>query len=171
MSASERIQRFADDQAKLLVSGSKSAKIKVEIDKLRTWMQKHQNETVPDAAKGKLFQVLEKYNRAASYFIDIRDSVLNLFGDYLQMPEGKLVSARDKSKILIWQQALLAAEDNPTDSSLQQNKRTSFWSVESIDKRKKTITLLNQEDAELWKEDVQRIHSMRSLDQSMPISW
>ncbi len=52
MSNLERIQKFSDDQTKILVSSSKPNKINAEIEKLRTWLIKHQDEAITDGSKG-----------------------------------------------------------------------------------------------------------------------
>eukprot|EP01031_Cornospumella_fuschlensis_P040103 gene40103-48870_t len=151
----DRIQKFHDDQVKLLVSNTKQSKISGEIGSLRTWLQKHQNDVVPDGAKTQLFTIIEKYNRAAGYFTDIRDAVEQLLGDYLQMPEGKLVSAGSKRKVIVWLENMRASVDeaNTKTSDVISAPKIMKWSVESMDEGKKTVTLLNTEDAELWKED------------------
>eukprot|EP01031_Cornospumella_fuschlensis_P040109 gene40109-48877_t len=151
----DRIQKFHDDQVKLLVSNTKQSKISGEIGSLRTWLQKHQNDVVPDGAKTQLFTIIEKYNRAAGYFTDIRDAVEQLLGDYLQMPEGKLVSAGSKRKVIVWLENMRASADEANTKTADKLSAPKImkWSVESIDESKKTVTLLNTEDAELWKED------------------
>ena len=58
MSSVDRIQKFAEDQT-LLVSSTKHAKIKSEIRSLSSWLVKHQNESIPDSSKGKIFTMLE----------------------------------------------------------------------------------------------------------------
>ena len=52
MSNIDRIQKFADDQTKVLTSSSKPTKICSEIDKLRCWLIKHQDDSIPDGSKG-----------------------------------------------------------------------------------------------------------------------
>lgn len=151
----DRVQKFYDDQVKLLVSNVKPSKICSEIGSLRTWLQKHQNDVIPDNSKTQLFTIIEKYNRAAGYFTDIRDTVEQLFADYLQMPEGKLVSAGNKRKVMVWLENLRASTDDADSKTPSVSTAPSItkWSVESIDEAKKTVTLLSTEDAELWKED------------------
>lgn len=99
----KRIDKFVEDQTKVLTlasSCSKIGKINSEIGKLRTWLVKHQDDTIPDGGKAKLLAILEKYNRAMGYFSELTNSVVSLFEDYLQLPEGKLVSSKDKSKVI-----------------------------------------------------------------------
>jgi hypothetical protein len=109
--AVERIQRYLDDQTKILVPGMKPAKITSEIANLKKWLVKHQDEAVPDGSKGKIMTVLEKYNRAAGYMADLRGPVANLFQDYLALPEGKLLSSKNKDKVKVWLANLGDGED------------------------------------------------------------
>ncbi|RYH20190.1 hypothetical protein EON65_24235 [archaeon] len=157
----DRVQKFYDDQVKLLVSNVKQSKICGEIGSLRTWLQKHQNDVIPDGAKTQLFTIIEKYNRAAGYFTDIRDAAEQLLGDYLQMPEGKLVSAGSKRKVIVWLENIRSNTDDTDSKSSTMPVASSItkWSVEALDEGKKTVTLLNMEDAELWKEDFHIGHS------------
>ncbi len=154
MSNADRIEKFFSDQLTVLSAYNRS-KVSSEIGKLKQWLVKHQDEVIPDASKQKLLSILERYNRAAGNFADIRSSVSDLFSDYLQMPEGKLVSAKDKSKVLKWIQNIGATTDDDSCSSGGATvvKKASRWTVESIDEAKKTVTLLSTEDEELWKED------------------
>ena len=99
--------------------------------------------------------ILEKYNRASGYFHDIRAAVTSLFSDYLQMPEGKLVSSKDKNKVLSWLQNL----DNDQSETVAEINTTSMmsisrWVVESVDITKHSVTLFSLIDAEVWKENL-----------------
>lgn len=149
--ASDRINKFVEDQTKVLVSSSKPSKIIAEVNHLKQWLQKHQDETVPDGAKGKLMVIMEKYNRAQGYFVDIRDAVVDLYGCYLQLPEGKLVSAKDKAKVLVWVSNISSGEE---EDSQPVAPSISKWTVESLDARKRKVTLLSMDDPDLWKEDM-----------------
>jgi len=63
-----RIDKYFDDQVGVISSG-KLPKITSEIHALRTWLVKHQDESVPDGAKNKILSILEKYHRCATgYF-------------------------------------------------------------------------------------------------------
>jgi hypothetical protein len=176
MSNADRIQKFFDDQTSMMVSGIKSSKINSEIAKLRVWLVKHQEEVVPDSSKAKLIAILEKYNRAAGYMADIRETVLALFSDYLQLPEGKLLGSKDKNRVLIWSQNLCdsgeaqetVSADNPSISL------PSCWFIENHDSKKRTITLLSTENCELWKEDFklerawcERVDALLRLDSNI----
>lgn len=154
MSSSDRVQKFFDDQAKVLVSSSKPGKISAEIDKLRTWLIKHQDEVLPDSAKTKLLSVMEKYNRAQAYFTDVRGAVQSLFEAYLQMPEGKLVSSSNKNKVLTWLQNMASSDDaDSADNHSSSRSVTSSWTVESIDEAKGTASLVSTANPDEWRED------------------
>lgn len=170
MAAAERVNKFYEDS--LLVinqipSKSSSAKIIAEINKLKTWMQKHQHETLPDGQKGKLLQTLEVYNRysiSPGSFLDkekVIDVVGELLSDYLQLPEGRLVTANYKKKVLNWRAALLACivdsagseAGTGTGKASKSDSNITRWTVEGIDSKAKQMTLLNIDNQELWKED------------------
>ena len=156
MAAVDRIQKFLDDQLLVLTSGSKPVKVIAEIDKFRAWLVKHQNEVVPDASKGKIMTILEKYNRAQGNFADYRDAVVKIFSDFLQLPEGKLTNSKNKSKVLIWLQNL--TDGNAGDESAQMEGTLSNslteWTIEGIDPEHSTVTLLSTTNSDEWKEDV-----------------
>lgn len=91
--SSDRINKFAEEQVSILTSSS-PLKIISEIGKLKEWLIKHQDDAIPDGAKNKLLTILEKYNRAAGYYADIRPKVIALYENYLALPEGKLLSSK-----------------------------------------------------------------------------
>jgi hypothetical protein len=115
--AAERITKFCDDQTKIMVPGTKPAKITSEIAKLRTWLVKHQDEAVPDGSKGKIMSVLEKYNRAAGYMAELRAPVSCLFQDYLALPEGKLLTSKNKDRVKAWLENMDDGEGDGEDGS------------------------------------------------------
>ncbi len=159
MAAVERVNKFFEDATKLLSTGGLKLPNKMipEINKLSTWLQKHQNESLPDGSKGKLFQTVEMFYRQCIGNIELRetlcDSVTNLVSTFLQMPEGKLIGAKDKKKLLNWLQ-VLSGEITADDSTPSSSTTTSIttWSVESIES-KQQATLLNIHNDELWKEN------------------
>ena len=159
MSNADRIEKFYADQITVL-SAYGRAKVSAEIAKLKQWLLKHQDETVPDGAKSKIVSILERYNRAQGNFADIRNNVIELFSDYLQLPEGKLLSAKDKSKVLKWLQDINTSDVDAEEegggggSSAGTGPSATLWTVESIDPEKRTITLLSTEDDQLWKENL-----------------
>lgn len=186
--ASNRIQKFSDDVNSLLAilfpvektSQLKSdsgillriiPKLTSEINKLRVWLQKHQNESVADGFKNKLFLLVDLFYRfyinnlkalSVSDLLNLKNTIysyyetlFNLMSDYLQLPEGKLVSAKDKKKVMTWSGNLIEIK-NPQKSNLnaKSNNETinSFWILQDINKDN-TLSLLNKENSELWKEN------------------
>jgi len=127
MSNSERVERFLEDSTKLLNSSPNSnikpQKIIAEILKLRKWLQKHQDESLPGGHKDKLLQCIQSYhvftiklaekdtkggNGISDLSVGLADTVLELVEDLCKMPEGKLVSGKSsKSKALKWIDQLL----------------------------------------------------------------
>lgn len=103
----ERVERFYDDAVKLC-SEAKAPKLISEIQRLRQWLTKHQNENLSDAGKQKLMSACETYfkfavARDATFESPECESVQNLISDILKLPEGKLVrSAGGKSKAMKW---------------------------------------------------------------------
>ncbi len=166
------------------LSGSLLSKTLAEIKRLRIWMQKHQSESVPDGAKAKLLAAVELYNRffivqsgrikttsAAGEYTKlsaVRDQlyegVHSLISDYLQMPEGKLLSGRDKKKALAWIEGLVrlsvGAASSSSSSSSSSRDSGMTWILQGINDDG-TIVLLSSSDCELWKEGV------RILDKSL----
>ena len=140
----------------MLISNQKESKISSEIDKLRTWLVKHQDETIPDGSKAKIVMILEKYNRLAAHATKLRSSVVNLFSDYLQLPEGKLVSSKDKARVLTW---LNNIDSSSEIIQSQASENLTKWTVEVLNMKMQTISLLNENDVELWKEDFRLVDS------------
>ena len=156
MSNVERIDKFLEDQAAVLTakdSSSKSGKVNSEIGKLKQWLVKHQDDSLPDNSKAKIMTILEKYNRAYGYFSDIRSSVISLFSDYLQLPEGKLVNSKNKQRVLNWLQHMEPEKDENGNELHKNRGSISRWSVESINVEEQTVSLLSIVDLELWNEN------------------
>lgn len=152
--ATERIEAYFETSKQLIV-GKNWQKIVPELKKLATYLLKHQNETVPDGTKGKLLQAIEGYYR---YLLQCeanpvaQEAVVALLGTYLQLPEGKLLSATIKKKVLVWYQDLNAAMDEVPASSTAPVASKTTWLVQNIDD-KGVLTLLSATDDQLWKED------------------
>lgn len=175
MSHVDRIQKFHDDQVDNITScKGKTSKITSEIDKFRQWLVKHQDNVVPDAAKGQIFTILEKYQRCSTQvYPEITPAVYTLYSDFLQLPEGKLVSSKSKQRVLKWLQQMDsdAADANTAESVeamvARQENTLSTWSVEGINEKKRCVTLLSTDDAEVWKENFEvttQVHFARLLE-------
>lgn len=133
-------------------------KIIAEINKLTTWLQKHQNEMLPDSSKSKLFQCIEIYYR--KIHPSAVDAVVDMLNCFLQLPEGRLVTAKDKKKALQWVQSL-SNLNQKHESGFNEviKEKLSLWLVQEVedsnDKQgKQSVTLLSYNDDELWKEDI-----------------
>ncbi len=99
--------RFYEDAVKLC-SEAKAPKLISEIQRLRQWLTKHQDENLSDAGKQKLVAACETYfkfamARDASFELPECEAVQDLISDLLKLPEGKLIrSAGGKSKAMKW---------------------------------------------------------------------
>ncbi len=153
--ASERVTKYYDD-GKSLISVNSAPKVVSEINKLKTWVVKHQNETINDGSKTKLLSTVELYYRYCVTSIDktlILEPTYSLLSDYLQLPEGKLLSAKDKKKVLNWLQELSVMNPENTNITNNTSKITiTKWSVQSLNSNK-TFSILNEEDAEEYRDD------------------
>ena len=141
--ASERVTKYYDD-GKSLISLNNVPKIVNEINKLKTWVVKHQNETINDGSKTKLLSIVELYYRFCITSIDKRlilEPTSALLSDYLQLPEGKLLSAKDKKKVLNWLQELSVMNpDNTTNiNNSTSNISITKWSVQSLNSNKHSL--------------------------------
>jgi len=161
-SSVDRIAKYFDDQVGILSSG-KLPKIKSEIQSMRTWLVKHQDESIPEGAKGKIISILEKYNRAATgHLAVIRGPVVQLYGDFLALPEGKLCGTKEKNRVLSWYELLDAGEDASAASgeagaaakAPTPTQVPTRWSVQDLVAASSTVTLLSEDDADLWMEDL-----------------
>jgi hypothetical protein len=153
--ATERIEAYFEN-SKQLILAKNWQKALPELRKLATYLLKHQNETVPDGAKGKLLQTIEGYYRfylqsESNSVAQALDAVVALLGTYLQLPEGKLLSATIKKKVLVWYQGLSATPQESSQSA-KLVSTNSTWLVQTINE-KGALTLLSASDDQLWKED------------------
>lgn len=152
--AADRIAKYLDDSKDLLLGGNQ-AKIVSEVKKLSSYLLKHQNETVPDGAKTKLLSTIDAYYRYCSVpstSESTREEVANLLGTYLQLPEGKLVSATNKKKALNWIQELTSVKEDGGSKSVTSAVKYTSWIVTGITDSGE-LTLLNEGNSELWRED------------------
>jgi hypothetical protein len=165
MSAAERVNKFHEDCNSLIsgqLNSSLPTKITAEVSKLKTWIQKHQYETLPDGHKTKLSQTLELYYTFVSRNIELFksnspgqkliDAVSELLSDYLQLPEGKLVNAKDKKKILNWSTSINNIINPSPSNATSLSEGVKSWVVVSVENG--MATLVNANDDEDWREDV-----------------
>lgn len=143
--AATRIEKFSDD-SKALMASNNSKKLSAEIKKFRTWLQKHQNEIVSDGLKTKLFQTIDSYYRYCTNEKNVaihEDDISTLLGDYLQLPEGKLLSSKDKRKVLSWHQSLAGCKNTGKVAASGVRK----WSVIDINS-KNELTMMSDENGD-----------------------
>ena len=123
----DRINLFHENSLKLTTGeGINYKRISSEIQKMRKWMQKHQDESVPDSSKTKLMSAITKYRAATSVCIDLEENVYMLLDDFLKMPEGKLVSSRDKTVVLKWLQAMSGDQGGVEQKDSDDNSTASY---------------------------------------------
>lgn len=153
MSSIERIDKYLGDAEKL-VRLSNESKVIAELAKLKTWLQKHQYEVVPDGAKSKLLQVLTVYYKYNQQLITERKEVvgeklIELFSDYLQLPEGKLLSSKDKRKVLQWQTnfSLGIPPSEPIPES-------EIFVVQDVNEDERLVTVQSTLDQIKWLENI-----------------
>ena len=144
--ASDRVDKFWDDSLTVL-SSKNNAKITSEISKLRTWLQKHQTETIPDGSKTKLLNIIEKYYLSMGLpgaNESLSDLISGLIADLLALPEGKLVSAKGKSRLLKWLQSSTAigSNDKQTANVSSAASGISYWIVADISDETGELTLM-----------------------------
>lgn len=153
--SAERVDKFHEDAEKLIASKN-SVKIASEVNKLRTWLQKHQYDVLPDGSKGKLLQILVLYQRFYQSLPDadakdkFEPSLSGLFSDYLQLPEGKLLAAKDKKKVMTWLQSLSTGES----SSIPSATSLTRCLVQDVDDSGKTVTIQAVNDESQWLEQI-----------------
>ncbi|KAJ1431817.1 hypothetical protein B484DRAFT_448190 [Ochromonadaceae sp. CCMP2298] len=168
--ASERIEKYLED-AKKHVAGQSTSKILAEMKKINTWLQKHQNESVPEGAKTKLISTVEvyfKYCTRPGAEAGLLEAASDVVGSYLQLPEGKLVSANYKKKALAWHQDIAALESGKAASSSAFDSIISHWFLDTLNDDG-TLNLLNKDNSEIWLENYSPLNladyleNMRSL--------
>ena len=142
-----RVQRYYDDAVRLLATINDS-KITQEVKKLRQWLQKHQQETLPDGAKGKLMSTVEAYyifctKRPTKFDDELGDSIQNLVGDFLKIPEGKLINGKQKLKALKWFEST-SVSSSSGKGKFNTSSTTKKWTVCDIDESGMLMLLSNQ---------------------------
>ena len=101
----ERIDKFVVDITRWSVkNAANDEKLRGEVERLTKWLEKHQNEMIPDGHKNKLLSLVDLVYRYIPTSQDerIQESKRSLCSCYLMMPEGKLVNAKSKKKVMKW---------------------------------------------------------------------
>ena len=122
MGSTERVDKFLGDAENMLGNPERfsGAKVQSEIARLQKWLQKHQDESLPDGHKEKLLSAVQRYYKFAcsSTSDESRNAVHNLVDDLLKLPEGKLVTGKAKKQALKWLDTLQSpVEAAPTGKS------------------------------------------------------
>jgi len=106
MGSTERVDKFSQDAENMLEKPERfsGTKVQSEIARLQKWLQKHQDEPLPDGHKEKLLSTVQRYYKFAcsNASEESRNAVLNLVDDLLKLPEGKLVTGKAKKQALKW---------------------------------------------------------------------
>jgi hypothetical protein len=147
--SSERIEKFQTD-CEYLLRIKNIPKIVVEIRKLCTWIQKHQNGIVPDSHKQILLSIIESYvqlllKEQNNLLIDI---IINLVDDYLKLPEGKLVNSKGKKKALKWLEILAGIQNNSDTENLNVQSPIRYLVID-MDQESKKLTVVNEKDQDI----------------------
>lgn len=143
MSASDRVDKFYGDMASF-IEAKNAKKLLSEIDRLKTWMQKHQNETLTEGSKTKLVSCIEACVRYQDN--EVKESALSLVSDYLTIPEGKLATSKAKKKFLnIVNDSHRAV--SVKDGDTVDKKATITWTV--IDINKALLFNLESDDGQI----------------------
>lgn len=142
MSASERIDKFYADCFALPKSRGK------ECEKISIWLQKHQSEIVPSGQQTKLVQLVDQHFRSGRE--DYPDKLLNLIQTMLSLPEGKLITAKSKQKILKFLEALAPSKPVGISSATT----VSTYSVIDIDESSGSIVVVDDSDDTIILENV-----------------
>lgn len=150
--ASDRVELFLDSCQTLITKLNNNKKIISEISKLCTWLQKHQNEEITDAAKGKMIIIIEKYylyyknsnnnnNDNDSDIVRLEDTIEKLLSDYLALPEGKLVTGKFKQKVMNWQSSMQQQNNvsSNADNNSNNNNNIERWIICDINDNKITL--------------------------------
>lgn len=142
----ERVDKFHADALKLCADG-KAAKVMAEMHRLRTWLTKHQDESLADAGKQKLVACIEVYFKFAqaldaTFETPIGEAAQGLITDLLKLPPGKLVNnSGGKSKALKWLAATQQSSSAASASASAASASSSAWTVADVSPHDCTLTL------------------------------
>lgn len=153
MAAAERISKFHDDAIETLQQSKRTGviqKIEGEISRLRTWIQKHQSESVPDTAKQQLLSTVELFHNFANdrtqslqsekSVTSVGNLVGDLVSDLLKIPEGKLITSKGKRRAMKW---VSSGEQNRKSGNMKDEESlVTKWSVVDLDEESGTTTLM-----------------------------
>eukprot|EP00759_Apiculatamorpha_spiralis_P042118 PhF_6_TR40408/c2_g1_i5/m.60221 len=145
MTSAERIDKFFDDITPHLSTSTTWPKLRPECDKLSTWIFKHQDESIPEGAKQKLFTIIQSLYKVASNTSPpptplTLESIHKVLETYLQVPEGKLVSSKAKQSVLKWLEALRGMAASQPGGSAIPVVPTKRYLITDVSQNTKTKT-------------------------------
>ena len=91
-------------------------KYAAEIKKLTLWMHKHQSDSVTDASKQRLVDILSDSTKV------LNEDASELLQTYLALPEGKLTTSKGKARALKWLESLAEKGDEKKSEKGQTHK-------------------------------------------------
>jgi hypothetical protein len=150
----DKLKIFEKEQVKAITAsfGSKPKAAKIDIDKLRSWIEAHKDVKASGEVKAKLFAIIEKYNRAHVNLAVLQAPLKSLLEDLLRYGQNFL-DEDGLNKVQSWLDAL--EESSTTDDRNSSISSFSRWSIEAIDLSTKLVSLVSVEDPDVWKEDQQ----------------
>ena len=157
-----RAEKYYEDAVHICKSGVEP-KMLSEIRKLRTWLQKHQSETLTDGAKQKLLAATECYylycvKREERFEGEVGGLVTELVEDLLKLPEGKLISAKSKTKALKWLETTKLSFEASTETVIS----TTRWVVGDIDESGRLMMMSERPGSDELIEDFV-VHDLETL--------
>jgi hypothetical protein len=146
-----RVLLFETDARALLSPADgkevKEARVVPELNRLKTWMQKHQDDVLTASEQQKLSTLIRTYYGFACdrNSIDLMDRTIGLLDDYLKYPEGKLVSGKLKQQILKIHQAAQGSTNvkpSGAESTVGPAADEELWMVVEVDENTQQLSLV-----------------------------
>lgn len=132
----DRVSKFVEDAHKLLESPINVPKVEKELKRLRTWLFKHQDESLQKGKQAELLSTVKSYYKVAmgeSTESTLRDAVFGVVDDLLKLPEGKLVSSKTKGDCLKMLRQLGGQEETlDVDKSDESSSTVGVWLVADV---------------------------------------
>ena len=154
----DRINKFYVDLENLLLA-KKIDKYVKEVNKLRVWMQKHQDESIPTSYKARLVEILGKVRGVLTK--SDTTSMVALLEMYCALPEGKLTTTKGKSLAVKWIESDgLPIDDKISPMSMERQNiyRVIDASIEGGDDSPVLFTLESVHDSSICLEQIIASH-------------
>lgn len=136
MATAERVDKWHVDGEALVTTGKHSSLAK-ECERLAAWLQKHQGEIVPQAQQVKLMQLADLHFKHGAKEYD--GNLGNLLSTLLSLPEGKLISAKSKHKVLKMLDGLSGKKTDP--ASGESTTKPKLLAILDVDAAEGEVTL------------------------------